>query len=430
MNWLKGITYCLAFTSCGLFAQDIPQGFREGIYKIESLKPFDNKYSADLTFLDSVLHDKRIVFLGEASHGDGMSMQAKSMLINYLVQKLGFSVLIIESNIYEMQKMNSLLGNRKYDNTLLLKAGLSVHGYINEGDESLIKVWQLNKDRFSINGIDITYNSDYRLFLKSDLISAGLDRLKVKRYECLLGTFDLIAKCLSCDKADTLSREQDEFLDLSAHFLNHLGKGCKDARKNQLLWQTIKSNIGILNWIRQRTSVQTSKLHFWGPRDKYMYENFQWLLSNVYSEKKIIVSIATYHMSRNISSLPTMVDLLSPDERKQSYFLPFLSYQGRSGYAGDVDLGEVVDYKRGSASLEALLNQMGFKNCIINFNRLSSQQKQYINRLQMTPSGNLPTSAAWTDIYDGVFFIDTMTPNGCRYMTLKENQYFQDIVLK
>ena len=47
-----------------------------------------------LTFLDIVLKDKRIVLLGESSHGTEEYSQTKFQLIRYLHEKLGFNVLL------------------------------------------------------------------------------------------------------------------------------------------------------------------------------------------------------------------------------------------------------------------------------------------------------------------------------------------------
>jgi erythromycin esterase len=53
----------------------------------------------DLTFLKRVLKDKRIVFLGENSHGVSEFTTLKSRMVRFLHDSLGFNVLAFESNL-------------------------------------------------------------------------------------------------------------------------------------------------------------------------------------------------------------------------------------------------------------------------------------------------------------------------------------------
>lgn len=50
-----------------------------------------------LSFLDTLLQGKRIVMLGESSHGTEQYSQVKGELVRYLQEKLGYNVLLFES---------------------------------------------------------------------------------------------------------------------------------------------------------------------------------------------------------------------------------------------------------------------------------------------------------------------------------------------
>ena len=60
---------------------------------LDSISPGDQDFS-DLEPLKAVLADKRIVLLGERTHGDGAAFLAKTRLIKFLHQEMGFDVLI------------------------------------------------------------------------------------------------------------------------------------------------------------------------------------------------------------------------------------------------------------------------------------------------------------------------------------------------
>jgi erythromycin esterase len=63
----------------------------------------DDDFS-DLAFLDAPLQDKRIVALGESSHGVREYSQAKVRLIKYLHQNLGYNVLAFESGLFDCEE--------------------------------------------------------------------------------------------------------------------------------------------------------------------------------------------------------------------------------------------------------------------------------------------------------------------------------------
>jgi hypothetical protein len=56
--------------------------------------------SADLEPLREVIGNRRIVMLGESTHGDGATFAAKIRLIKFLHERMGFDVLAFESGFY------------------------------------------------------------------------------------------------------------------------------------------------------------------------------------------------------------------------------------------------------------------------------------------------------------------------------------------
>jgi erythromycin esterase len=68
--------------------------------RLRSVSPADRDFS-DLEPLRPVLDGVRVVFLGEPSHGDGTVFLAKTRLIEFLHQRLGFDVLAFESGLYD-----------------------------------------------------------------------------------------------------------------------------------------------------------------------------------------------------------------------------------------------------------------------------------------------------------------------------------------
>jgi erythromycin esterase len=65
----------------------------------------------DLQFLEGVLAGKRVVQLGESSHGIKEFNQAKVRLIRYLHEEQGFDVIAFESGLFECWRANESVGN-------------------------------------------------------------------------------------------------------------------------------------------------------------------------------------------------------------------------------------------------------------------------------------------------------------------------------
>jgi erythromycin esterase len=66
---------------------------------------------ADLRFLEGVLAGKRVVQLGESSHGVREFNQAKVRLIRYLHEEQGFDVIAFESGLFECWRANGSAGD-------------------------------------------------------------------------------------------------------------------------------------------------------------------------------------------------------------------------------------------------------------------------------------------------------------------------------
>ncbi|WP_277586280.1 hypothetical protein [Psychrobacillus antarcticus] len=77
----------------------------ENSYEIDSLTECEIEY---FLFLEQVLKDKRIVWLGENGHGIAEHSSLKSNLINFLYSKMGFKVVAFESGLSECYCSNYL----------------------------------------------------------------------------------------------------------------------------------------------------------------------------------------------------------------------------------------------------------------------------------------------------------------------------------
>lgn len=76
----------------------------ENIKVLRSIDPYDTNYE-DLVFLDEELDDAEIVMLGEQTHGDGSTFLAKTRMIKYLHEHLGYNILVFESGLMDAYRV-------------------------------------------------------------------------------------------------------------------------------------------------------------------------------------------------------------------------------------------------------------------------------------------------------------------------------------
>jgi erythromycin esterase len=77
---------------------------------LRSIDSADNDFH-DLEPLRETLKGVRVVMLGEQSHGDGTTFLAKTRLIRFLHERMGFDVLAFESGFYDCPKAWDLLAH-------------------------------------------------------------------------------------------------------------------------------------------------------------------------------------------------------------------------------------------------------------------------------------------------------------------------------
>lgn len=427
----------LVFMSKLCFSQsDKAIAITNKIIEIKSINPKES-FQADLSFLDTVISDKSIVFLGEAQHGDSKSIEAKSRIIKYLIEKLKFEVVVFEFPFYEMEKANQYLRLRKLDPNYVLLESFRQQGFISKTyKEKLIPILSKNRGRINIGGVEIFSNSWYSSLLNKDLLRYKINKQIVNKYLALNDELSFMVQCAlisECLEAE-IKFKYEEFYQLSKNIDTELSEIKRlDSQANiEFLKQVISSNIGLAKWIEGEgvrnlhniSNINANSYH--SLRDKTMAENLIWLLTKRYPGKKFIVSTSTYHISRDIFEIPVMADYLPDSIVERSYFIPFITYQGKRGYSTDIKKFPISEFKRDSLSIEYLFHSSKLKYGFLDFKSLSNGDIEKLNSLSMYPSNDAVRVASWPSIYDGIFFIDLMEPDLWVRFSIKDDEYFEE----
>jgi hypothetical protein len=334
-----------------------------------------------------------------------------------------------------MNKMTQYLKSKVHDPYYLLKEGFAYQELISPATESMFpSLIKLSKHgNFAIEGVDIMHNSWYSIFFEDDLLEFGLSKKFVQKYVRDLQFLSLVSVCESCglEALDGSNFSFDGFNSNSKLIINRIiAKGNIKKLDSEFMLKVMESNLGLSKWVYARLNIKNPESHEslssrWELRDEMMSKNLIWLISKRYATRKIIVSTSTYHMSTGISPISTMADLLPDSIRAKSYFLPFVSYSGQHGYKRGESTDLIETYKRDSSSVEFLLHSVNIPFFLVDFNSLSDDKKNIINKLKMTPSSALNSRARWTDVYNGLLFIDYMQPDIRKIKSIKDMQYLK-----
>ena len=107
-------TTALFWVSCASYAQteispnEKQRWLKKNVQIVDNLES-DNLDFAQFQALKSAIGNRKVVLLGEQTHGDGTTFEAKVRLIKFLHKEMGFETLVFESDFYQGFKVWSEL---------------------------------------------------------------------------------------------------------------------------------------------------------------------------------------------------------------------------------------------------------------------------------------------------------------------------------
>ncbi len=288
----------------------------------------------DFSSLKEVLKDKRIVALGESSHGLGKYYDMKSQLAIYLHKEMGFEVLAMEGGLGDINlayaDVDTISPKSLRDYTLFgnFKAQEvdTLFSYIKETntlDKPLIYA-----------GYDTQFSSSYFI--------TKMVRLLVPINKKMSDSFG--TRMYSFQKSFQAARNND-----SLAYIKHRDIYSKNARDARLLLQEKKDSLIQSKTLSteaylviQRTLemfVRSTDLSFadrfmgYQLRDELMAENLIWLLDEVYPDKKIIVWAHNGHVEKNSAegyNSKLMGHYLKEKYNEDYYTVGLFAYKGEA----------------------------------------------------------------------------------------------------
>ncbi len=291
----------------------------------------NSKNLQDLSALNKVFEGRRIIGMGEATHGTQEFQANKFLFLKYLVTKLNYKLFGIEANFTECRRVNDYIfygkGDAKtaidgmyfwtWNTTEVLKMVEWMRSYnVNKTDDQKIKFYgfDMQYDVYAIQEIteklkrldSVYFNANYSQLAHVDTVK-GLysPSVKRKRDSIVSGLIDPL-------KAYVNSQENNL---LKIYSKEEVAYTKRDIR---LLEQYLDENR--TDTKNRKVSRSASK-----KRDKYMAENIEWILEHEGPESKIMLWAHNYHVSKNegINTNKTMGSYLKKLYKDQYYVIGF-----------------------------------------------------------------------------------------------------------
>jgi|GEM_PF-2681268 len=218
--------------------------------------------NSDLSAFDNLIQDKKIIALGEATHGTREFFTTKHRLIQYLVEEHDFRVFVIEDDYASTHLINEFVaGNSEHSIETLLSRNWLGAWRTQEVRDMLLWMKSFNEnrsdsDKVKVYGCDMQWARISSTYIRSELKKSNLlDDETEKTLDDLINYN--VRKKMS-------KREKKEVKHLLAH-LNEIALNSSNDR--------LKFTIRVLEQCMDVTWTSKIIASFSGKRDRYMAEN-------------------------------------------------------------------------------------------------------------------------------------------------------------
>ena len=254
----------------------------------------------DFSAIKKAIGDKRIVALGESTHGSGTYYKLKSELVRYLHEEMGFEVLAMESGLGDTylaySNIDSLSGIELRD--------YSVFGNFRATEANVlfehIKAASMSKTPLHYVGYDTQASSEYLYDMLSTIL-LDYDKELSDSLSTRMRSYQRSYGYGSNGDSINYLKHRDIFVSTSNQVKEYLSKNeIKIISKHDLSQGDFDIMIRSLKMFSASYNMPfQDRYQGFALRDTYMAENLEWLLSEMYPTKKFIVWAHNSHIEND-----------------------------------------------------------------------------------------------------------------------------------
>ncbi len=355
---------------------------------------FSDDFS-DLQFLKPLLAGKRIVQLGESSHGAAEMNWMKVRLIKFLHQEMGFDVVAFESSMSDCEQADRMVGSAPTGK--VQARGLMWQWYTPEVGTlfDYLEATRKTASPLTLAGFDTQLISptDPRTGAAlRPLLPATLGD-QLAGYDAQLGN----DKHLTAEAARDLLAFYTQAMEALA------GRTGPDIEFQR---QALRSRE---LYVRQLASDDFAAGN--ALRDAGMADNLNYLLDRRYPKRKVIVWAHNGHVGYGHPYLPVknMGALLAAQRKAEMYTIGL--YMGRGVHADNAGRAQTVPVPE-AGSLDGVLANGGLRYSLVDFSgaKPSPGTAWMFEPIAAREFAASPVRMIPAAVYDAVLYIDTITP--------------------
>ena len=418
----KTLLLCIAGLLClirTLPAQEnIKQYVQAHTIPLSTISP-DSAEDGGLLAIARAIGDARIVFLGEEDHGDAPTFLAKTRLIKYLHEKMGFNVLAFEGDFFALNLgWERLPKDVRSIDTFIRYNIYPIWTYCHTCQELFFRYEPATFGTgtpLQLAGFDnqmLPGSPRHTLVPWLDSVMRELRLPVTQRPDYGATVLAAVDSALRFNLKDTMQRSG-----IAAWMDTISAQAAVRLPPDDFRIMVIRNLVAEVQEYRvgQSRRLAERETGYKNTRDRQMARNLLWLTDVRYPKEKIIVWAADEHIGRvrgNFddwsADFPTLGSEFMSDSLHsgESYSIGFSSLEGRAGRLG------FPTYKVRSAGKDGFEHWMpsALDYGFVDLKAFRAAHPEDREAFTMTGFGHRQVRAIWSRVFDGVLYIKEMYP--------------------
>jgi erythromycin esterase len=393
----------------------------------------------DLSFFNKLLKEKRVVFLGENSHGVAEYTLLKSRMIRYLHDSLGFNVLVFETNGGDAFAANRTIPTSDI-NTCIYNS-ISTLWHVEEIVPlfGYIRKTQTTNNPLNIAGIDITMSNGgysfskflYKLIQPVDPKYAK----EVAKNDSLFSRLGVrqwtIGNIIGADEKEYRTKIENNQIENYRELISFIDQNLQSFPKEMSTCllpaiHYIQSRIEYIYFRKNDSTYMANALKLTNSkmslaklrsnfRDYMMSQNLQFLVEDLYPNEKIIVWAQDAHITKWNYRMPA-----NKSYSKQAYTIGVFCFSGKGSYGQGFDgtnpdsLIYTFETPKDFNSIEKILHSSGHENTFLDLTSLNKTEGNSwafeSSEFHQWDGRNIEEVNDIRTVYDGLIVVGTISP--------------------
>lgn len=404
--------------------QDL-EWIRANAIPIKTADPIDDQ--SDLMPLKKLIGNRRIVALGEGTHGTSEFFKMKHRITKFLAEEMGFTVFAIEANMPEAREVNRYVLTGEGDPQKAL-AGLYFWTWNTREVLEMIKWMRQHnlsgKGKIEFYGFDMQTPSVALENVKKFIEKADKDFITpLAEYSQQVDEVWQLLKKTNDYNSLNWEKWYDGAKKIYDHVNTHRDAYIRSFDPQEVDW-AIQDALVVLQGAEANMKDKRS-------RDQSMADNLDWILNQHPPGTKVVTWAHNEHVSKSFTAYRPMGSYLAERHGDDMVVFGFAFHEGDYTAVGKNGINTYSTSKSEPGSVEWFLKSSGIPNFILDIRGALKGEPgaQWLNQeLLFRSIGAMAVDNAFslrnvTEDFDAIIFFEKTTPSHCFRSKAKEENH-------